>query len=99
MAEIVLGIGTSHSPMLSLTAEQWIRYSQGDLTHKGLVYPPEGFSMTYDEGLQRVSAATRARPMTEDFFQTQVEIRAVYADKGKRPPLDEIFLESPLQCE
>ena len=73
MAEIVLGIGTSHSPMLSLTAEQWIRYSQGDLTHKGLVYPPEGFSMTYDEGLQRVSAATRARPMTEDFFQTQVD--------------------------
>jgi hypothetical protein len=42
MARIVLGAGTSHSPMLCLTAEQWPIYARGDLQHTGLMFPPEG---------------------------------------------------------
>ena len=61
MAKIVLGIATSHSPMLALNADQWRRYAIGDLTHTGLVYPPNGISMTYDEGLAYVSEETRTR--------------------------------------
>ena len=73
MAKIVLGIGTSHSPMLSLDADQWRRYSLGDLQHTGLVYPPDGFSMTYEEGLKHVPATTRERPLTQEVFQEQVD--------------------------
>jgi hypothetical protein len=36
MAEIVLGIGTSHSPMLSLEAGQWKHRSEGDMQRKDL---------------------------------------------------------------
>ena len=72
MAKIVLGIGTSHSPMLALDADQWRRYAQGDLKHTGLVYPPEGFSMTYDEGLAHVSTAIRERDISDEVFLRQV---------------------------
>ena len=72
MAKIVLGIATSHSPMLALNADQWRRYAIGDLTHKGLVYPPNGISMTYDEGLAYVSEETRTRDISEAVFEQQV---------------------------
>ncbi len=73
MAKIVLGAGTSHSPMLALNAEQWPRYAQGDLRHQELVFPPEGWAMPYDEGLAKVPTAIRERPMTEEAFQPQVD--------------------------
>lgn len=73
MAEIVLGAGTSHSPMLALNAEQWPRYASGDLRHTELVFPPEGWAMPYDEGLSRVPAAVREKPLTDEVFQAQVD--------------------------
>ena len=73
MAKIVLGAGTSHSPMLALTAEQWPRYAQGDLRHQELVFPPQGWAMPYDEGLSKVPAAVREKPLTEEVFQEQVD--------------------------
>lgn len=73
MAKIVLGIGTSHSPMLALDAEQWRRYAKGDLKHTGLVYPPKGISMTYDEGLAHVDEATRTRDISDSVFEQQVD--------------------------
>ena len=66
MAEIVLGAGTSHSPMLALNAEQWPRYAQGDLRHQELVFPPEGWAMPYDEGLARVPTAVKEKPLTDE---------------------------------
>ena len=73
MAKIVLGAGTSHSPMLALNAEQWPRYSQGDLKHQELVFPPEGWAMSYDDGLNRQPTAVTERPLTEEVFQAQVD--------------------------
>ena len=73
MAQIVLGIGTSHSPMLALTAEQWPRYAIGDYQHTGLVFPPEGISMTYEEGLAHVPTAIKERPLTDEVFSAQVD--------------------------
>jgi hypothetical protein len=73
MAEIVLGLGTSHSPMLSLNAQQWREYAQGDLKHTGLVYPPDGLSMTYEEGLAHVPTAIRERDISDAVFEKQVE--------------------------
>ena len=71
MAKIVLGIGTSHSPMLALNSEQWRRYAKGDLQHTGLVFPPDGISMTYEEGLAHVPTAIRERPLTDEVFEEQ----------------------------
>ena len=73
MAEIVLGAGTSHSPMLALNAEQWPRYAQGDLRHQELVFPPEGWAMPYEEGLARVPTAVKEKPLTDEVFQAQVD--------------------------
>ena len=72
MAKIVLGIATSHSPMLALNADQWRRYAIGDLNHTGLVYPPAGISMTYDEGLAFVSDELRNRDISDEVFEAQV---------------------------
>ena len=72
MARIVLGVATSHSPMLALDADQWVRYAKGDLAHTGLVYPPDGISMTYDEGLAHVPTAVREKPLTPEVFERQV---------------------------
>ncbi|MDA0797175.1 MAG: hypothetical protein O2826_06615 [Chloroflexi bacterium] len=72
MAKIVLGIATSHSPMLALNADQWRRYAIGDLKHTGLVYPPAGISMTYDEGLAFVSDELRNRDISDEVFEKQV---------------------------
>ncbi len=72
MARIVLGAGTSHSPMLALNAEQWPRYAQGDLRHQELVFPPEGWAMPYEEGLARVPTAVKDKPLTDEVFEAQV---------------------------
>ena len=73
MAKIVLGFATSHSPMLALDADQWRRYAKGDLRHTGLVYPPDGISMTYEEGLANVPTAIRERDIGDAVFQKQVD--------------------------
>src|SRR5215211_1082866 len=61
MAEIVLGMGTSHTPLLSLPAELWETYAQRDKGNPELAYPPNGWVMSYEEGLEYVSAETKAK--------------------------------------
>jgi hypothetical protein len=61
MAEIVLGIGTSHTPMLTLPAPLWSSYAQRDARNPELAFPPEGHVMSYKEALERVPAGARAR--------------------------------------
>jgi len=60
MADIVLGIGTSHSPILILDGEDWVHRSRDDRRNPSL-YTLEGRKLSYDE-LQ----AERGEP-----FQTQ----------------------------
>lgn len=61
MAEIVLGIGTSHTPLLSLPAELWPAYAEGDKRNPELVYPPNGWTMPYEEALDYVPAEIKAK--------------------------------------
>jgi 3-O-methylgallate 3,4-dioxygenase len=49
MAEIVLGIGTSHSPVLSMPPELWGEYGLADHRNPELLVPPDGRRMTYAE--------------------------------------------------
>ena len=51
MAEIVLGLATSHTPMLTLPAELWPSYARNDERNRELAFPPHGLVMPYQEGL------------------------------------------------
>jgi hypothetical protein len=69
MAEIVLGIGTSHTPLLTLPAALWPAYAEGDKHNSELVYPPNGWTMSYDEALDYVPAETKAKYTGPEQFQ------------------------------
>ncbi|MFN8558032.1 MAG: extradiol ring-cleavage dioxygenase [Dehalococcoidia bacterium] len=55
MAAIVLGIGTSHTPLLSLPPELWADYAQNDRANPELLAPPEATPMSYADLEARVS--------------------------------------------
>jgi 3-O-methylgallate 3,4-dioxygenase len=61
MAEIVLGIGTSHTPLLTLPADLWPAYARRDERNPELAYPPHGVVMSYGEALDAVAPEVRAR--------------------------------------
>jgi 3-O-methylgallate 3,4-dioxygenase len=71
VAELVLGIGTSHTPLLSLPPDLWLTYAQGDHTNPELAYPPHGWVMPYEAGLDYVSPELRARFKGADPFPQQ----------------------------
>jgi|HigsolmetaAR201D_1030396.scaffolds.fasta_scaffold11010_3 hypothetical protein len=69
MARIVLGVGTSHSPMLTLRPDQWEEYAAGDRTNDELVYPPEGVIRTFEEGLRHLPDHVRKRSGTIEEYR------------------------------
>src|SRR5436309_1227528 len=71
MADIVLGIGTSHTPMLSLPAELWATYGQRDQNNKELAYPPNGWVLPYEQGLATQPPEVRDRPRDAETFRAQ----------------------------
>src|SRR5688572_8694268 len=71
MAEIVLGIGTSHTPLLSLAPELWTTYAERDSSNPELAYPPHGWVMSYKEALEYLPAEIRARYQGDRPFAEQ----------------------------
>jgi 3-O-methylgallate 3,4-dioxygenase len=67
MAEIVLGLGTSHSPVLSMPPEGMPDYAAGDRRNKQLLKPPTGALMTYEELEAAADAETRSQGSDPDF--------------------------------
>src|SRR5262249_36319811 len=61
MAEIVLGLATSHTPMLTLPAELWSSYARNDERNRELAFPPHGVVMPYQEGLTDNAPELRAK--------------------------------------
>ena len=49
MANIVLGIGTSHTPMLSLPSDIWPDYARNDERNPELAFPPHGYVMAWSQ--------------------------------------------------
>ncbi len=71
MADIVLGIGTSHTPLLTLPGNLWPAYARRDEGNRELAYPPHGLVMSYQEGLDYVAPEVRARYRGPEPFQAQ----------------------------
>ena len=68
MARIVLGLGTSHSPQLSLPAEHWLKRGEEDQLNQSLYRVPDGKHVTYEELLAEVDPSV-AKELTPDVFQ------------------------------
>src|SRR5262245_62489384 len=73
MADIVLGLGTSHTPMLTLPGDLWSAYAQRDARNPELAFPPDGVVMSYDEALRSVPAEVRARYRGPEPFLGQAQ--------------------------
>src|SRR5690349_3888172 len=58
MARIVLGLGTSHTPLLSLPAEMWPEYARNDERNPELSYPPSGQVRPFAEAVERLKGTT-----------------------------------------
>ena len=71
MADIVLGIGTSHTPLLSLQPELWLTYAEADKRNAELAYPPNGWVMPFEEGVQYAADTAREKFKGEEPFPAQ----------------------------
>ncbi|MCH7608633.1 MAG: hypothetical protein IIC94_08750 [Chloroflexi bacterium] len=67
MAKIVLGIGTSHSPMLSTPAEKWPEHVKRDLANRNL-WAWDGKPHTYEEMVE-MSPSSIAGELTMDVWR------------------------------
>jgi 3-O-methylgallate 3,4-dioxygenase len=65
MAKIVLGVGTSHTPMLNAPVGDWARFIERDRTRPHLT--KEGRPVTYDE-LEKLAPPEVARELSSEVF-------------------------------
>jgi 3-O-methylgallate 3,4-dioxygenase len=71
MAKIVLGIGTSHTPMLSLPPELWPEYARGDQRNPELSFPPHGYVMPFTHAEETLKAEGKSRYAGTEPFEEQ----------------------------
>ena len=72
MADIVLGIGSSHSPQLSTPPELWRAYGEGDKRHREL-WAADGKPYSFEELLSTADAAVIGKELTDAKFQTRYD--------------------------
>jgi hypothetical protein len=75
-AQIVLGLGTSHTPLLSLPPELWEEYARGDQRNPELAYPPNGWVLPFEQGKDYIPPEIRAKyqgsaPFAEQYARCQ----------------------------
>src|SRR5215831_5228938 len=74
MAKIVLGIGTSHTPMLNASAEDWPRFIDRDGVRDFL--DKEGEPASYEDLLRRAEPHVAAELTPERFAARHTEAQA-----------------------
>ena len=73
MAEIVLGVASSHSPIVNLPYEKWPEYASRDPGNPALIAPySQGKRVTYDDLLAHADPKL-SNVLTMDVFQQQYE--------------------------
>jgi 3-O-methylgallate 3,4-dioxygenase len=73
MAKIVLGIGTSHTPMLSLPPEMWPEYARNDERNSELAYPPHGHVMPFTQAAETLQAEGASKYVGPEPFADQAK--------------------------
>lgn len=75
MANVVLGVGTVHTPLCVLPPELWESYARGDHMNPELVFPPDGVAASFEEALETiVPADIQNRPRSIEIFKRQYEV-------------------------
>ena len=72
MAKIVLGLGSAHSPMLSLSGERWSEYGERDKVNPMLTAVPGGQVMSYEELLAQADPSIE-KGLTPEKLQSQYD--------------------------
>jgi hypothetical protein len=93
MAKLVLGIGTSHTPMLNAPAEDWPRFIDRDGVRDFL--DKEGQPTTYEELLRRAEPHVAAELTPERFAARHADAQAGVAhlkDAVRRAELDALIV-------
>ena len=80
MANIVLGLATSHTPMLSLPPDLWPTFALGDQTNPELAYPPHGWVIPYQQALDYIPPEVHARFEGSEPFARQAAALARAVD-------------------
>jgi hypothetical protein len=83
MAELVLGVGTSHSPMLGLDAAGWLEWGQRDRTSPHLV-DEIGRYRTWDDRVEEVGDAFVEHLAIEHLDQLQQRTQAAMDDLARQ---------------
>ncbi len=71
MAKIVLGIGTSHTPLLSLRPELWPDYAKGDERNPELSFPPHGYVMPFAQAADLLKSEGKSKYVGPEPFKDQ----------------------------
>jgi 3-O-methylgallate 3,4-dioxygenase len=71
MAKIVLGIGTSHTPLLSLPPEIWPEYAKNDERNPELSFPPHGYVMPWSQAAEQLQSEGKSRYAGPEPFKDQ----------------------------
>src|ERR687884_2259213 len=71
VANIVLGIGTSHTPLLSLPPEMWPEYARGDERNPELSFPPHGYVMSFPQAVETLKAEGKSKYTGPEPFADQ----------------------------
>jgi 3-O-methylgallate 3,4-dioxygenase len=72
MAQIVFGIGSSHSPQLSMAGELWHMRGESDKRNQGLI-GTDGIVSNYEDLLARTDTVRIAKEITPEKFQKRHE--------------------------
>lgn len=78
MAKLVLGVGSSHSPMVSLGGDDWLEWGAGDRRHAGM-YTRDGQHRTYDQRLAEVGDSLVERASADRCREGAVRVAAAVA--------------------
>ncbi len=96
MAEIVLGLATSHTPMLTLPAELWPSYARNDERNRELAFPPHGLVMPYQEGLVDNAPDLRAKFRGSEPYRAQAEACQKALDELIRRGYGDVPMDVPV---
>jgi Catalytic LigB subunit of aromatic ring-opening dioxygenase len=72
MAQVVLGLGTSHSPLLSMTPDLWAGRGERDRSNPELI-GTDGITSNYDDLMARIDVGRIAKEITPEKFQERYE--------------------------
>ena len=84
MAKVVGGFASSHTPLMSMPGELWVKQGERDRNNRELVKMPEGKRVTYDELLASANPELAKVINVETFLKREENIQKGLDELEKR---------------